>query len=200
LATSTFTLSCDASSASPNPVAPGGTATLQASATSSQTYTDANILFDVFDSTGTRVYYISRHNVDFTGGVVQTFMGTWSVPSTQAAGPYTLKFGVFTATWSTLYAYKTCTTFSVASGATGTSANTPVATATLAPAATTPATATLAPAATTPATTGTTASPGGATFSNSFDDQSTGVMVTGPGADQFSGTSGFTSLRVQNTA
>src|SRR3954470_13752877 len=58
LATSTFTLSCDASSASPNPVAPGGTATLQASATSSQTYTDANILFDVFDSTGTRVYYI----------------------------------------------------------------------------------------------------------------------------------------------
>ena len=117
----------DASSARPNPVAPGGTATLQASATSSQTYTDANILFDVFDSTGTRVYYISRHHVNFTGGVVQTFMGTWSVPSTQAAGPYMLKFGVFTATWSTLYAYKTCTTFSVASGATALSRSTPLA-------------------------------------------------------------------------
>src|SRR5919201_1913883 len=62
------------------------------------------------------------------------------------------------------------------------------------------ATATLAPAPTTPATTSPTAAPSGATFSNSFDDQSAGVMVTGPGANQFSGTAGFTSLRVQNTA
>ena len=65
--------------------------------------------------------------------------------------------------------------------------------------------ATLAPAVTTPTTTSTPASStsvlsSGATFSNSFDDQSAGVMVTGPGANQFSGTSGFTSLRVQNTA
>jgi hypothetical protein len=51
------------------------------------------------------------------------------------------------------------------------------------------ATATLAPA----------ASPSGATFSNGFDDQSTGGLVTGTGANQFSGTSGFTSLRAQNT-
>ena len=60
--------------------------------------------------------------------------------------------------------------------------------------------ATLATTATTPATTSPTAAPSGATFSNSFDDQSAGVMVTGTGANQFSGTSGFTSLRVENTA
>src|SRR5919204_476704 len=45
------------------------------------------------------------------------------------------------------------------------------------------ATATLAPAPTTPATTSPPAAPSGATFSNSFDDQSAGVMVTGPGAN-----------------
>src|SRR5437588_7240802 len=60
--------------------------------------------------------------------------------------------------------------------------------------------ATLAPAATTPATTSPPASPSGPTFSNGFDDQSTGAMVTGTAANQFSGTSGFTSLRVENTA
>jgi hypothetical protein len=54
------------------------------------------------------------------------------------------------------------------------------------------ATATLAPA---PA-----ASPSGATFSHSFDHESTGGLVTGTGPNQFSGTNGFTSLRVQNTA
>jgi hypothetical protein len=40
----------------------------------------------------------------------------------------------------------------------------------------------------------------GPTFSNGFDDQSTGGVATGTGANQFSGTSGFTSLRVENTA
>jgi hypothetical protein len=58
----------------------------------------------------------------------------------------------------------------------------------------------LAPTATTPATTSTPASVSAGTFSNGFDDQSAGVMVTGTGANQFSGTAGFTSLRVENTA
>ena len=54
--------------------------------------------------------------------------------------------------------------------------------------------------ATTPATTTAVAPPSGATFSNGFDDQSTGGLVTGTGANQFSGTAGFTSLRVENSA
>src|SRR6266566_2995396 len=37
-------------------------------------------------------------------------------------------------------------------------------------------------------------------FSNNFDSQSTGALVTGTGANQFTGTSGFTSLSVENTA
>jgi hypothetical protein len=36
-------------------------------------------------------------------------------------------------------------------------------------------------------------------FSNSFDRQSTGALVTGPGANQFSGTRGSSRLRVENT-
>jgi hypothetical protein len=36
-------------------------------------------------------------------------------------------------------------------------------------------------------------------FSNSFDRQSTGALVTGPGANQFSGTRGASRLSVENT-
>jgi flagellar basal body rod protein FlgF len=36
-------------------------------------------------------------------------------------------------------------------------------------------------------------------FSNSFDSQSIGALVTGPGADQFTGTSGASNLSVENT-
>jgi hypothetical protein len=36
-------------------------------------------------------------------------------------------------------------------------------------------------------------------FSNSFDSQSTGALVTGPGANQFSGTRGASRLTVENT-
>jgi hypothetical protein len=38
-----------------------------------------------------------------------------------------------------------------------------------------------------------------ATFSASFDRQSTGALVTGPGANQFSGTRGASRLSVENT-
>jgi hypothetical protein len=38
-----------------------------------------------------------------------------------------------------------------------------------------------------------------AIFSNSFDSQSTGTLVTGTGANQFSGTIGFTNLSVETT-
>src|SRR5438128_7885443 len=37
-------------------------------------------------------------------------------------------------------------------------------------------------------------------FSNTFDSQSTGALVTGSGANQFSGTSGSSRLSVENTA
>jgi hypothetical protein len=62
------------------------------------------------------------------------------------------------------------------------------------------ATATVAPAPTAPVTTSAPALLSGATLSNGFDHRGTGGVVTGPGANQFSGTSGFTSLRVENTA
>jgi hypothetical protein len=35
-------------------------------------------------------------------------------------------------------------------------------------------------------------------FSNSFDSQSTGALVTGPGANRFSGTRGASRLNVEN--
>src|SRR5205085_4566318 len=38
-----------------------------------------------------------------------------------------------------------------------------------------------------------------ATFSNSFDSQSTGALVTGTGSNQFSGTRGASHLSVENT-
>jgi hypothetical protein len=43
-------------------------------------------------------------------------------------------------------------------------------------------------------------SPRGATFSTGFDDQSPGALVTGTGANQFSGAGGFTKLHVRHTA
>jgi hypothetical protein len=60
--------------------------------------------FELYDSTGQKVWQSYEDNQSLTGGD-QTFTATWAVPVSLPAGTYTLKIGVFNAGWGVLYGW-----------------------------------------------------------------------------------------------
>jgi len=91
------------STVSPNPTGTnaGGTVTLTTNVTNGDGAI-SNVLVDVevYDQNGSRVYQQSFPNQNFTAGGSNQYNPAWS-PS--AAGTYTVKVGVFSNNWSTLY-------------------------------------------------------------------------------------------------
>jgi hypothetical protein len=60
--------------------------------------------FEVYNAAGRKVWQ-SWQDKAALSGTAQTFTARWSVPASQAAGAYTLKIGVFSPGWGTLYAW-----------------------------------------------------------------------------------------------
>ncbi|MBV9357770.1 MAG: hypothetical protein JO023_19835 [Chloroflexi bacterium] len=91
-------------SASPASVTPGGTVTVNASVTSAAA---TNVLVDVeaYTSSGQKVFQSYADNQSFTAGQTRTYSIPWQVPSTTAAGTYTLVVGIFAPGWGSLEAW-----------------------------------------------------------------------------------------------
>jgi fibronectin type 3 domain-containing protein len=71
--------------------------------TGTASLSNANIEVQVFNSSGSAVSTNVWSGQNFTGGQSHQYTYTWSVPSTQATGNYTVMIGVFDAGWATNY-------------------------------------------------------------------------------------------------
>jgi len=98
----TFTSSATATPAS---LVSGTSTSISATVTDTGTasLTNANIEVQVFNSAGSAVSTNVWSGQNFTGGQTQQYTYTWSVPTSQAAGTYTVMIGVFDASWATNY-------------------------------------------------------------------------------------------------
>jgi hypothetical protein len=92
-----------ASNATPASVAAGGTVAFATTFTAS-CQQEGLVDFEVYSATGQKVWQTWQNNQPLTGQV-QTSRASWSVPATLAGGTYTLKIGVFSAGWGTLYGW-----------------------------------------------------------------------------------------------
>ncbi len=84
---------------SATPVTPGKTTTFTATITANRAAANELVDFELYNSAGVRVWRTWRSPVAL-GGAPRAFAASWPVPTTQAAGIYTLKLGVFTSGWS----------------------------------------------------------------------------------------------------
>jgi hypothetical protein len=73
--------------------------------------------FEVYNSSGAKVWQTSQSPVSFSAGVAKRFTASWVVTTGQAAGTYTLKLGVFTSAWSFQSWDNSAATFTVATPA-----------------------------------------------------------------------------------
>jgi hypothetical protein len=87
---------------SPSIVTRGGT-TLIAASVKSLTAATALIDVEVYDAAGAKVFQQVWNNQAFRAGQTRAFNSTWSVPVTSMPGTFTVKIGVFSPGWSTLY-------------------------------------------------------------------------------------------------
>lgn len=90
-------------SATPSTPAPGSSVQFRSSMTASCATTGL-IDFEVYNATGTRAWVSWKDNQQLTGKQ-QTFSATWAIPANLATGAYTLKMGVFSPNWTTLYSW-----------------------------------------------------------------------------------------------
>lgn len=104
--TATSSLSFTSSAtATPSSLARGTSTSIKATVTDtgSASLSNANIEVQVFNSAGSAVSTNVWSGQNFTGGQAQQYTYTWNVPSTLAAGTYTVMIGVFDASWATNY-------------------------------------------------------------------------------------------------
>lgn len=91
-------------SAAPSTVAPGATTTLTATA-KSDTATTMLVDLELYGPSGQRVFQQAWDNQAFAAGQQRTFQASWPAPSSGAAGTYTIKIGLFSPGWGTLYSW-----------------------------------------------------------------------------------------------
>ena len=107
-----FTISGGSTPAS---VSAGQSVTLTAAVTDSgAAASNANVDVEVYNAAGAQVYQKTYSGQNFSAGQAQNFSSNWT-PLT--SGPYTLKIGIFSGDWSTLYTWNNgVTTIQVGSG------------------------------------------------------------------------------------
>jgi hypothetical protein len=71
--------------------------------TGTATLTNSIVEVQVFNSGGTAVSTNYASGQNFLGGQQQQYTYTWSVPTSQTTGTYTVMIGVFDSTWATDY-------------------------------------------------------------------------------------------------
>lgn len=91
--------------ANPATATPGSTVKLAGTITSNAALSGAIVDFEVYNASGAKVYQTWQSSVGLSGGTPRTIDAQWTVPSGQAAGVYTLKLGVFSSGWASLYAW-----------------------------------------------------------------------------------------------
>ncbi len=89
---------------SPVYVQPGQQVTISQDARSSR---DASVLvdFEIFDSNGQRVWQNALDNQSLSGGAVGSFTSTYTVPADLPPGNYSVKTGLFTPGWGSMYSW-----------------------------------------------------------------------------------------------
>ena len=102
----------------PNPVAPGVTATVTIGVKNSGTLVSAAIVdMEIFDSANRLVLQQYIPGQTFAAGETKSYDWFWTVPGNQPAGAYSVKVGVFADGWGKLYMWNnSATTFAVQSG------------------------------------------------------------------------------------
>jgi mannan endo-1,4-beta-mannosidase len=94
-----------ATSASPNPVAPGQTLTAASTITASAAASGIVVDVGVWNAAGTRVVQHVASGQTFAAGQSRGYSWPWTVPAGLPAGTYRVSVGVFSASWTTLYAW-----------------------------------------------------------------------------------------------
>jgi hypothetical protein len=98
--------------ASPNPVARGASTTIKTSVTNTGGPASSILVdLEVFDAGGTRVHQQYTTGLSFQAGEQKTVQWVWPVAATQTGGTYTVKLGVFSGDWGTLYTWNNGATF-----------------------------------------------------------------------------------------
>jgi hypothetical protein len=93
--------------ASPDPVAPGAGTTIATSVTNTGGAASGILVdMEVYDAGGVRIHQQVATGQSFAGGQQRSFQWAWPVPATQAPGVYTVKIGIFSASWATLYTWQ----------------------------------------------------------------------------------------------
>jgi hypothetical protein len=89
-------------SVSPSKVADGGTAAITAFVTSDATST-ALVDIEVYSPSGSKVFQRWFDNQSFSAGQARRYTVKWAIPVGTASGTYTVKVGVFSPGWGTVY-------------------------------------------------------------------------------------------------
>jgi hypothetical protein len=103
----------ESASTSPTTVARGGTVTITSTVTAPKA-TTALIDVEVYSPSGAKVFQKYYDNQSFTAGQTRTYKVSWQTGSRAPTGTYTVKIGVFSTGWGTLYDWNdTAATFTV---------------------------------------------------------------------------------------
>jgi hypothetical protein len=87
---------------SPATLRRGSAETLTVSVTSGSTRS-ALVDIEIYAPNGSKVYQTYFDAQSFTAGVTKKYTATWRLPDNAARGTYTVKVGVFSVGWGTLY-------------------------------------------------------------------------------------------------
>jgi hypothetical protein len=60
---------------------------------------------EVYDPSGAKVFQQAYDNQSFAAGQTRSYSTSWGVPTTAAAGSYSVKIGIFSTGWGTLYSW-----------------------------------------------------------------------------------------------
>ena len=91
---------------SPNPVSRGAGSTITTSITNTGGPASGILVdLEIYDTGGRRVHQQFTTGQSFQSGQQKSFQWTWPVPAAQAPGVYTVKVGIFSAGWATLYTW-----------------------------------------------------------------------------------------------
>ncbi len=92
-------------SATPSPVARGGTETIQTQVCSGSALSNVNVNLELYSASGKRVGQKIFSGETLAAGEAKSYTWNFPVPSTLPTGTYTVKVGVFSANWTTLFTW-----------------------------------------------------------------------------------------------
>jgi hypothetical protein len=99
-------LSVLSTSATPSPVAPGGTETIRTQVCSGTAASDLIVDLEIYDAAGQKVAQSAIGGQSFAAGEARDYTWAYPVPSALPAGTYRVTVGIFSGDWATLYLWE----------------------------------------------------------------------------------------------